>query len=237
MFEKLKIYAEITDLWSIARRYFVNNFYDGMLTVLGVLLGFFALIINGTQDNWDSSFILYTGFGSAISMLISGLTGSYLSERAEQKKRKDELDRAMILKQEQNGNLNREENVEDIQKAMVTDFNYNSTLFKRKRGKEKKPKNKSIQEKAEGFASIIVAIVNGFSPFLGGILPLIPFFFVPLADLGIFIIAFTIIFVCIILLGIFLGFVSKGSIIKNIIQMIIAFLLTIGVSLLFLGVF
>ena len=91
MFEKFRIYAKITNLWAIARRYFVNNFYDGMLTVLGILLGFFVLILRGDQTAIDSFFIFLPGVGSSISMFISGLTGSYLSEKAEQKKIKEEL--------------------------------------------------------------------------------------------------------------------------------------------------
>ena len=88
MFKKAKTYAKITNLWPIARRYFVNNFYDGMLTVLGILLGFFVLILKGDQPSIDSNLVVLTGFGSSISMFISGLTGSYLSEKAEQKKNK-----------------------------------------------------------------------------------------------------------------------------------------------------
>jgi len=43
--EKIKTYSRITNLWGVARRYFVNNFYDGMLTVLGILLGFFVVLL------------------------------------------------------------------------------------------------------------------------------------------------------------------------------------------------
>ena len=86
MFERAKTYAKITNLWGIARRYFVNNFYDGMLTVLGILLGFLILILKEDQTSIDSHLVILTGLGSSISMLISGLTGSYLSEKAEQKK-------------------------------------------------------------------------------------------------------------------------------------------------------
>jgi len=237
MFERAKTYAEITNLWGIARRYFVNNFYDGMLTVLGILLGFFVLILKGDQRSIDSYFVILTGVGSSISMLISGLTGSYLSEKAEQKKIKEELNRAMVIT-----NSEEEEILEDsidakeIEKAMLIKINHNVKLKAISRlRKKKKKKIKTLQEKAENFTSIIVSIINGGSPFLGGLVPLIPFFLVSTADLSIFIISFFIILFCIILLGVFLGIVSKESIIKNIFQMTFAFFITLLISIFLLG--
>ena len=100
MIEKLKTYADITEFLPIARRYFVNNFYDGMLTVLGIILGFFISILRGGQLTIDSYLVLLTGFATSISMLVSGLSGSYISEKAEQRKMKFELDRAMVLVEE-----------------------------------------------------------------------------------------------------------------------------------------
>ena len=86
MIEKFKTYAKITDIESIARRYFVNNFYDGMLTIIGILLGFFILIFKEGQQTVDSHIVLLTGFATSISMFMSGLSGSYISEKAEQKR-------------------------------------------------------------------------------------------------------------------------------------------------------
>ena len=97
MFEKFKTYSKITNLWAIARRYFVNNFYDGMLTVLGILLGFFTLILKEGEVAVASHLVILTGMGTSISMFISGISGSYLSERAEQKKLKEALNKAMVI--------------------------------------------------------------------------------------------------------------------------------------------
>ena len=237
MIEKFRTYSKITNLWSIARRYFVNNFYDGMLTVLGILLGFFVLILKGDQPFIDSHLVILTGFGSSISMLISGLTGSYLSEKAEQKKIKEELNRAMVI-----NNREEEEEEEDIidfeeiEKAMLTKINHNVHSKSRVRlRKKKKKKIRTLQEKAENFASIVVSCINGGSPFLGGLVPLIPFFIVSSANIYIFIISFFIILICIVLLGVFLGIVSKESILKNIIQMSFAFFITLLISIFFLN--
>ena len=179
MFENFKTYAKITNVWAIARRYFVNNFYDGMLTVLGILLGFFVFILKGEQLQIESTFIIFTGLGSSISMLISGLTGSYLSERAEQRKSKYELDRAMILNNIEEVNEVTEEEMEEIKKALI-EFKSLRRLRRKPRTNEKK-KIKTVQEKAELFAAIVVSVINGISPFLGGFVPLIPFLYVPSA--------------------------------------------------------
>ena len=235
MVEKFRIYAKITNLWAIARRYFVNNFYDGMLTVLGILLGFFIIIFESETHTINSRLVIFTGLGTSISMFISGLTGSYLSEKAEQRKLKDELNKAMIIDELKEENLTAQATTQDIEKAMLMKLNIKRAQKKRNSNNEKvKRKGKTILERAEFVTSIIVAFVNGLSPFLGGFISLIPFFFYPVASLLTFLTSFIIILISIILLGIFLGIVSKESIIKNILQMLIAFGLTIAISMLIL---
>ncbi|NVM34877.1 MAG: VIT1/CCC1 transporter family protein [Candidatus Lokiarchaeota archaeon] len=236
MFERAKTYARITKLWGIARRYFVNNFYDGMLTVLGILLGFFVLILKGDQSSIDSHIVILTGVGSSISMLISGMSGSYLSERAEQKKIKEELNRAMVINDSYEEEVIEDSiDVKEIEKAMLIKIKHNVNSKAKSRLRKKKKKIKTLQEKAENYASIIVSIINGGSPFLGGLVALIPFFLVSTADLSIFIISFFIILFCIILLGVFLGMISKESIIKNIFQMTVAFFITLLISIFLLS--
>ncbi len=239
MIEKIRTYADITDFLSIARRYFVNNFYDGMLTVLGIILGFFISILRGSQMSIDSYLVLLTGLATSISMFVSGLSGSYISEKAEQKKLKLELDKAMVLLEEEQKN---EEDIEveneEIEKAMVT-VNLNPKNERRRRVKKKpiakKKKVKTIQDKAERFASIVVSLVNGGAPFLGGFIPLIPFFLTVNANFETFLHSFVIIFVCIVLLGTFVGFISSESILKNIIQMLAAFGITMVISIFLLS--
>ena len=123
MLEKFRIYAKITNLWAIARRYFVNNFYDGMLTVLGILLGFFIIIFESETHTINSRLVIFTGLGTSISMFISGLTGSYLSEKAEQRKLKDELNKAMIIDELKEENLTAQATTQDIEKAMLMKIN------------------------------------------------------------------------------------------------------------------
>jgi predicted membrane protein (TIGR00267 family) len=240
MIEKFKTYAKITDFGSIARRYFVNNFYDGMLTILGILLGFFILIFKDGQQTVDSHIIILTGFATSISMFMSGLSGSYISEKAEQKRLKSELDKAMVIMKEEEQKEEDEMLLEDkeIEKAMLT-VNFDDKNGRKKlnikKSNKKRRKAKTLQEKAERFASIIVSLVNGCAPLLGGIVPLIPFFFTIKAGFNFFIFSFLIIFICIVLLGIFVGFISRESLWKNVLQMLVAFGLTIIVSILVLG--
>jgi len=230
---KLKTYNDITRFGDIARRYFVNNFYDGALTILGILLGLFVVVLQPETPIIKSSFVILPGISTAISMFISGISGSYLSERAEQKKNHDELKKAMAIIEKidiKDEDLIKEE--EELKKAMLKPI-----ILKKKPTKSNKEKKniRSIRAKAERFAGVIVALVNGGAPFLGGLIPLIPFLFVASASIITFITSFIIIFACIIFLGVYLGIVSKESIIKNIIQMLAAFLITIVVVILFLG--
>ncbi|MHA1320316.1 MAG: VIT1/CCC1 transporter family protein [Promethearchaeota archaeon] len=239
MIEKFKTYAKITDFGSIARRYFVNNFYDGMLTIIGILLGFFILIFKEGQQTVDSHIVLLTGFATAISMFMSGLSGSYISEKAEQKRLKTDLDKAMVIIKDA-GEEEKEDKLLDnkeIEKAMLTvNFNDQNRIKNQnlKKSNKKRKKAKTLVEKAERFASIIVALVNGCAPLLGGTVPLIPFFFTLKATFSFFIYSFLIVFICIVLLGIFVGFISRESIWKNALQMLGAFGLTIIVSILVL---
>jgi VIT1/CCC1 family predicted Fe2+/Mn2+ transporter len=232
MFKKYKLFSKITKLGGIARRYFVNNFYDGLLTVLGILLGFFILILEESHPFIESEIVLLTGFATSISMLISGISGSYMSEKAEQGKLKLELDKAMVVVSEaveEDSNITKKE----LEKAMLKSIKVDE-FVQNEPENEGEPKKKTLQEKAETFATISVALVNGLAPFLGGIIPLIPFFLVSHARFETFIISFLIIFIAIILLGVFLGAISRESIIKNILQLLIAFTLTIVISIIIL---
>ena len=237
MFEKLKTYNEITDYLEIARRYFINNFYDGMLTISGILLGFFVILLNNPNQPISSSFVVLTGLATSISMLVSGFSGSYLSERAELRKEEKELEKAMVLVEDDEFLIDEEYNQEDIQKAMVIPMNISVSGDMRKyhtETKKEKKKVKTLYDKAENFSVIIVSIVNGVSPFLGGLVPILPFFFVKKAGIDSFIISFILIFACILLLGVFLGVISEESMPKSILQMLGAFMVTIIVIILFL---
>lgn len=78
--EKSIYYLSISDALPIARRYFVMNGFDGILTVLGLLIGAYFAGIR------DPHTLLVAGMGTSIAMGVSGFIGTYLTESAERKK-------------------------------------------------------------------------------------------------------------------------------------------------------
>ncbi|MFC1730587.1 VIT1/CCC1 transporter family protein [candidate division KSB1 bacterium] len=76
----------------IVRRYFVINGFDGVIVMLGILFGFFLVGVN------DIRVILSAGIGAAVAMCISGISGVYLSEKAEKEKELKDLEKAMVKK-------------------------------------------------------------------------------------------------------------------------------------------
>ena len=76
----------------IARRYFVKNGFDGSMTMLGIIVG--AWVVNVTQPE----IIVTSGLGACLAMGISGLSGAYMTERAERKRDLKDLECAMITK-------------------------------------------------------------------------------------------------------------------------------------------
>ncbi|MCU7938839.1 MAG: hypothetical protein KZQ64_11750 [gamma proteobacterium symbiont of Bathyaustriella thionipta] len=75
----------------IARRYFVVNGFDGALTMLGLLMGFYV-------NNGDVSLhmVITACMGAAIALSVSGISSAYLSESAEKKQELQELESAML---------------------------------------------------------------------------------------------------------------------------------------------
>ncbi len=90
MFEKYKRYIEITQANKIARRYFVMNSFDGIVTVLGVITGsLFSGVI-------DPSIILGIGVSTALAMGISGMSGTLIAEKTERDIELKRLEESML---------------------------------------------------------------------------------------------------------------------------------------------
>lgn len=89
--------------WSIARRYMVTNGFDGVLTMLGMLTGFY------TTRMTELSVAISACLGAAIALFISGMSSAYLSEKAEREKELRELEQALIadLKESDYGQASR----------------------------------------------------------------------------------------------------------------------------------
>lgn len=89
--KKWKRYHEISNAGPITRRYFVMNAFDGALTMLGVVIG---AAISGNLEN--SNIIISAGIAGSIAMGASGLSGAYMTEKAERTRKLKKLERAML---------------------------------------------------------------------------------------------------------------------------------------------
>ena len=76
----------------IARRYFVKNGFDGSMTMLGIIVG--NWVVNVTQPE----IVVTAGLATCLAMGISGVSGAYMTERAERKRDLKDLECAMITK-------------------------------------------------------------------------------------------------------------------------------------------
>lgn len=81
---------KITRSHEIARRYFVVNGFDGALTTLGIIVGFYH------AGDSTVPVIVSACLGAAIALGISGISSAYISEAAERSKALRELEEAMI---------------------------------------------------------------------------------------------------------------------------------------------
>ena len=85
-----KRYHKISEVGDITRRYFVMNAFDGALTMLGVIIGAYMAGI------LDPMPIISAGVAGSIAMGTSGISGAYMTEKAERTKKLKELEKAML---------------------------------------------------------------------------------------------------------------------------------------------
>jgi len=88
--KRWKQYSRISGVGAITRRYFVMNAFDGALTMLGVVIGaYIAGVLNSIT-------IISAGIAGSIAMGASGMSGAYMTEKAERSKKLKELEKAML---------------------------------------------------------------------------------------------------------------------------------------------
>ncbi|NUN11562.1 VIT1/CCC1 transporter family protein [Candidatus Micrarchaeota archaeon] len=90
MIDKWRKYWRITRADEIARRYFINNSFDGVLTTIGLLMGMFLAGVANTQ------IIITTSLSTGIAIGLSGFWGAFLTEVAERKKKLMELEKSLM---------------------------------------------------------------------------------------------------------------------------------------------
>ena len=88
--EQILLFMRITRSQQIARRYFIVNGFDGTLTMLGLLTGFYV------SGQVVLPVAISVCLGAAIALGMSGLTSAYISEAAERKHELKNLEQAMI---------------------------------------------------------------------------------------------------------------------------------------------
>ena len=88
--EQLIWLFKITGSQVIARRYFIVNGFDGALTMLGLLVGFYL------SEDVRLPVVINVCLGVAIALGMSGVSSAYISEAAEKQRELRELEQAMV---------------------------------------------------------------------------------------------------------------------------------------------
>jgi predicted membrane protein (TIGR00267 family) len=83
-------YERIAGFSKIARRALANNAFDGVLTMIGVLMGNY---LSGVRN---AGIVIRIGIATAVSIGVSGLWGAYLAESAERGRELAELERLSL---------------------------------------------------------------------------------------------------------------------------------------------
>jgi len=91
MLKQFQLLFSISRSKLIARRYFVVNGFDGALTLLGLLMGFYA-----SNEDVVLHLVITACMGAAIALSVSGVSSAYISESAEKKQELKELEDAMM---------------------------------------------------------------------------------------------------------------------------------------------
>jgi predicted membrane protein (TIGR00267 family) len=88
--EQLIWLLKITRSQAIARRYFIVNGFDGALTMLGLLVGFYV------SEDVRLPVVINACLGVAIALGVSGVSSAYISEAAEKQRELKDLEKAMV---------------------------------------------------------------------------------------------------------------------------------------------
>ncbi len=178
---KYKEYNRIAKITEIGRRYFVMNSFDGILTVIGIIMGSYLAGIAEPRT------VILTGLATSFAMSVSGIWGTFLTETAERKKKMHDLGRHILT---------------DLSDTKIA--------------------------KAQKFASVIVAMIDGIAPLVSGLMVIAPFFFAGI--IGIKTAYMTSIVIALSMLGIlgaFLGMLSKENIFLSVVKMLVAGIVSI----------
>ena len=88
--DDMREYERIAGFLQIARRALANNAFDGVLTMIGVLMGNY---LGGVRS---AVTVIRIGIATSISIGVSGLWGAYLAESAERGRELAELEKISL---------------------------------------------------------------------------------------------------------------------------------------------
>lgn len=88
--KRIKTYFRISHAGQIIRRYFVLNGFDGLYTMLGIIIGAYV------SGHHDPRVVLGAGFAGIIALGISGASSAYFTEKAERERTLKELESSML---------------------------------------------------------------------------------------------------------------------------------------------
>lgn len=89
--EEISTYIEVTGATKILRRYFAMNAFDGAMTSLGVVIGAYLSHIHVPSS------VIGVILTSGIAFMVSGFSGTYMTESAERSHSLNELEDAMLI--------------------------------------------------------------------------------------------------------------------------------------------
>jgi predicted membrane protein (TIGR00267 family) len=90
LLQRIAVYNKIANISNISRRYFALNGFDGVITIIGVLLGNYIV---GTTEY---KHVIIAGMAVCISLLVSGVWSAYNSESAERAKELKDLEMSTL---------------------------------------------------------------------------------------------------------------------------------------------
>jgi len=83
-------YRRLAAVDEIGRRYLAMNAFDGILTMIGVVMGSYVAGV------LEPRVVLATGLATSLAMGVSGLWGAYMTESAERQHELHDLEQAML---------------------------------------------------------------------------------------------------------------------------------------------
>lgn len=89
--QQLREYEDISEVGEIARRYLAMNAFDGVLTMIGVLIGNYSAGVESTRV------VLFTGLATSMAIGVSGFWGAYFTESAERKRDLNDLESYTLI--------------------------------------------------------------------------------------------------------------------------------------------